>query len=546
MQPSKLAKRAWLLLFLVIVAFYLCGLGHLSFVGPDEPRYAEVAREMYLRHTLVTPTLGGHPWFEKPALLYWMMIASFAAFGVSEWTARLGPAISGLLTVAAVYWIGRRVELKNVTSEGKLGMLSALVAGSSGGMIVFSRGASFDIVVTMTITIALGFVLAAEIDTDSKHCRWLLSGFYFFVGVSLLAKGLVGIVIPFGVVFAYYLMRRRWPRRELRFSLIWGLPLALVVAAAWYAPVIARHGWPFIDQFFIQHHFARFVSNKYHHPQPFYFYLPIILVLSLPWTPHLIDALAGARRWKWRSDDAEDKSRVFVLAWFLFPIIFFSFSGSKLPAYILPSLPAAALLAGARLQGFIRGEKVSWAMWTVIAMLLLFAVGSIVYAERSGNISLRCALVIAAPLTLAGLVAIVWRRKRTLATVSIVLAVLLATQLALFCAADKRARRESVRDLIQLADARGYGTAPIFALHQIERTAEFYAAGRVAYGSDGEPVRFESAYEVAKQARQTRGPILVIVPVDYTPQLTNIKGIQAEIIGNNGRAAVVVVRADGP
>ena len=545
MQPSKLAKRAWLLLFLVIVAFYLCGLGHLPFVGPDEPRYAEVAREMYLRHTLVTPTLGGHLWFEKPALLYWMMIASFAAFGVSEWAARLGPAISGLLTIAAVYWIGRRVELKSATTDGRLGILSAVVAASSGGMIVFSRGASFDIVVTMTITIALGFFLAAEIDTDNKHCRWL-SGFYFFVGVSLLAKGLVGIVIPFGVVFAYYLMRRRWPRRELRFSLIWGLPLALVVAAVWYAPVIARNGWPFIDQFFIQHHFARFVSNKYHHPQPFYFYLPIILVLSLPWTPFLIDALAGARRWQWRSDDAEDKFRVFALAWFVLPIVFFSFSGSKLPAYILPSLPAAALLAGARLERFIRGEKVSWPMWAVIAILLLVAVGSIVYAERLGNISLRCALVIAAPLILAGLVAVVGRRKRILAAVLIALAVLFATQLALFCAADKFALRESVRDLIQLAAARGYGTAPIFALHQIERTAEFYAAGRVAYGSDGEPVRFESAYEVAKQARQSRGPILVVVPVDYTWQLTTFKGIQAEIIGNNGRAAVVVVRAEGP
>ena len=515
-------------------------------MGPDEPRYAEVAREMYLRHTLVTPTLGGHPWFEKPALLYWMMVASFAAFGVSEWAARLGPAISGLLTIAAVYWIGRRVELKSQANDSKLAIYCALVAASSGGLIVFSRGASFDIVVTMTLTIALGFFLAAEIDTDNKHRRWLLSGFYFFVGMSLLAKGLVGIVIPFGVVATYYLMRRKWPRRELASSVIWGPPLALVVAGVWYAPVIARNGWPFIDQFFIQHHFARYVSNKYRHPQPVYFYLPIVLVLSLPWTPFLIDSLARARRWKWRSDHAEDKFRVFALAWFVLPIVFFSLSKSKLPAYVLPSLPAAALLAGEQLEKFVRGTaKGSWAMRAVAVMLLTFAVGLVVYAERSGNVSLRCALFVAAPLTLAGLVAVAWRRKRRLTAVLIVLSVFFATQLALFCAADKIARRESIRDLIHLADARGYGTAPIFALHRIERTAEFYAAGRVAYGSDGEPVRFESGYEVAKQARQTRGPILVIVPVDYTWQLTNVKGIQAEVIGNNGRSAVVIVRAAG-
>jgi hypothetical protein len=131
-----------------------------------------------------------------------------------------------------------------------------------------------------------------------------------------------------------------------------------------------------------------------------------------------------------------------------------------------------------------------------------------------------------------------------LAVALIVLAVLGATDLALHCAVDRFAQRESVRELIRLADARGYGSAPLFALHRIERTAEFYAAGRVAYGPDGEPVRFESAYQVANQARQTHGPILVIVPVAYIWQLTNIKGMQAEVIGDNGSAAVLVVRTE--
>ena len=343
MQPSTLAKHAWLFLFLAVVALYFYGLGHLPFVGPDEPRYAEVAREMFLRRDLITPTLGGHPWFEKPALLYWMMIGSFAVFGVSEWAARLGPAISGLLTIASVYWIGHRVELKGLGENKNLGVLAALVAASSAGMIVFSRGASFDIVLTMSITMALGLFLAAEVENTDKR-RWLLAGFYCFVGLSLLAKGLVGIVIPFGVVFAYYLMRRTLPRRQISLSLIWGIPLALVVAAVWYGPVIARNGWPFIDQFIIQHHFARYVSNKYHHPQPIYFYLLVIILLTLPWTPFLAEALIGARSWQWRADDAENRFRVFALAWLVVPIVFFSFSESKLPAYILPSVPAAALL----------------------------------------------------------------------------------------------------------------------------------------------------------------------------------------------------------
>src|SRR6185369_8212833 len=132
---------------------------------------------------------------------------------------------------------------------------------SSLGLIVFSRAASFDVVITMTTAWALAFFLVSQF-RESRQTR-LLVGFYVFVGLSLLAKGLVGIVIPFGVVGLYYLLRRAWPNRQVWLSLIWGVPLALAVSAIWYGPVIARHGWTFVDEFFIQHHFARYVSNKY-------------------------------------------------------------------------------------------------------------------------------------------------------------------------------------------------------------------------------------------------------------------------------------------
>ncbi len=129
----------------------------------------------------------------------------------------------------------------------------------------------------MTITWALAFFLVAELENDWNRRRFWLAGFYVFVGVSLLAKGLVGIVVPFGVVGSYYLLRWRAPERKILLSLFWGLPLAAIVAAFWYGPIIARQGWPFIDQFFIQHHFARYVTAKYRHPAPFYFYVPILI-----------------------------------------------------------------------------------------------------------------------------------------------------------------------------------------------------------------------------------------------------------------------------
>ena len=543
MQPSTLAKRGCLLLFLAIIAFYFYGLGHLPFVGADEPRYAEVAREMYLRRDLITPTLGGHPWFEKPALLYWLIIASFSLFGISEWAARLGPAISGLLTIAAVYSLGKRVETASadLTLRG-LGQVSALITASTAGIIVFSRGASFDIVVTMTITWALSCFLVSELDGNEKRRQLWLAGFYVFVGLSLLAKGLVGIVIPLGVVATYYFLRRELPVRRLFFSLVWGIPLGLAVSAIWYAPVIARHGWPFIHEFFIQHHFARYVSDKYHHSQPIYYYLLIFVPMSVPWTALLVAGVVEARSWQWRAEDAQNKLRVFALAWVLVPLIFFSFSRSKLPAYILPVLPAAALIAGEYLTRFKSGEETgNWDMRATGVLLILFALNGVVYARRSGNLTLHCMLFVAAPLIVAGVFSLFWKRMRTAFAILIACATLSSSAITLNCDLTKIASRQSARDLIQLANSRGYGSARLYALHETDRTTEFYAAGRVVYGPDGEPVKFEGAAQVAEVARQSQQPILIIVPVEHVYQLTELKTVQTEVIGDNGNISIVAV-----
>jgi 4-amino-4-deoxy-L-arabinose transferase-like glycosyltransferase len=390
-------------------------------------------------------------------------------FGVSEWSARLGPAICGVLTILALWCVGREVDRS-------LGFWSLVVTASCLGLIVFSRAASFDVVVTMTTTWSLAFFLLHELPT-TKRKRLLLVGFYAFVGLSLLAKGLVGIVIPFGVVAFYYLLRRQWPQTSVLISLIWGIPLALAVAALWYGPVIARHGWSFIDEFFVQHHFARYVSNKYHHPQPIWFYPVIILMLALPWTVHLIAALAKVRSWNWRGDDSLSVLRVFSLAWLLFPIVFFSFSGSKLPGYILPAVPAAALLVSDRLTA-ARNSK-----W---------------------------------PLLIAG------------TTAALVLIVL-------HFAAAPYANRESVRDLLALADARGYANARVLAQRSDDRSAEFYAHGRVIYGANGEPVTFDEV--LVDQARAWGGKFVVFLPVEHAENLRGANGI--EIIGDNGKTAVL-------
>lgn len=536
-----LAKRGWLLLLALTAAVYFYGLGRAPFVGADEPRYAQVAREMYLRGDLVTPTLGGHTWFEKPALVYWTAITGYKLFGVSEWSARLGVACAGWLTVLLVGWTAKRVEEREGERASWLQLSTGAVSATSAGLIVFSRGVNFDIFITMTVACALAFFFAAELETTGRRKRWLLAGFYAGMGAALLAKGLIGIVLPAGVVGVYYLLRRRWP--DVWKSALWGLFITAGVAALWYAPVIARHGWSFIDEFFIKHHFARYLSNKYHHPQPFWFYLAIIPALMLPWSAFLASAIYRARRWQWREEDSLSKLRLFALAWLLFPLLFFSVSGSKLPGYILPALPGAALLAGERLANFLRGEDGTRTLRATAAFMLALAVAGIVYALKANELSRLCIALISAPIIVASAYILLSARRRGW-SVSVVVGVsFLTTLLIAGCALEKAAARESVRDLLRAAQRRGYGESPVLNLHTVERTSEFYAAGRLIYDErSGEPFKFEGAGEVWDVLRARGGTVLVIVPLEYASQLFTFQPLHTELIGDNGHVALVGVR----
>jgi 4-amino-4-deoxy-L-arabinose transferase-like glycosyltransferase len=526
LQPSALAKRIYLVIFIIIVAVYLFGLGYLPLLGPDEPRYAQVAREMSLRGDLITPTLGGHTWFEKPALLYWLIIAAAKVFGMNEWSARLGPALCGLLTIAAVWLVGREMERERGVPG--FAVKSALVTASCLGLIVFSRAASFDVVITMTTTWSLAFFLMHELTANRRRKTWLLFGFYVFVGMSLLAKGLVGFVIPFGVVGSYYLLRRRWPERHVFVSLVWGLPLALAVAAGWYGPVIAKHGWTFINEFFIQHHFARYVSNKYKHPQPIWFFPAIMLMLTLPWTGFLIDALARVRSWAWRGDDSLSIVRVFSLAWLLMPIVFFSFSGSKLPGYVLPALPAAALLIADRLR-----SDSKWPPLVTCLICFVLGVGGIVYGAQTRQVSLACALLAAAPLIGVSIQA--FFLSRTLVIEFVFAAIFVSVVILISCAAPPIAHRESVRDLLAIADARGYANVPVLAQRSDDRSAQFYAHDRVVYNDEGEVVPFDEV--TVDKARKLGEKLLVLIPVEYVDHFRNARGI--EVIADNGKTAIL-------
>ena len=538
MQFSTLAKPLTLALFLAIIVFYLYGLGHLPFVGPDEARYAQVAREMFETGDLVSPRLGGHLWFEKPALLYWLIIGSYTVFGVSEWSARLGPAICGLLSILAMFWLGGRVS----NAVKRMGLCSGLMLALSLGFIVFSRAASFDVVVTMTLTWALAFFIASETADNDKQRRRLLAGFYVFIGASLLAKGLIGLVIPLGIVTAYYVLLRKWPAKPVWASLLWGLPLSALVAATWYGPMLARHGGHFVDEFIVQHHFARYLSNTYHHPAPVYFYIVILIMLSLPWTPFAIDALLQARKWLWKSDDPITRMRTFALAWIIVPLVFFSFANSKLPGYILPVLPALALLGGERLAIWVNdGTRARWAMRATGLMCLAFAVSALVYSARTGEIPTHVSLLITAPCIIAGTLTLLPAISRVIQLVSIAIAVATLALGALHAAAPGYAEQETSKFLLQQAGERGYDRTVIYGLQRDDRTPEFYASGRVTYAEDGEPVMYVGLEQIDKDITRLGGPVLVFVPDVDAELFASQRTWRTTVIGSNGRHTLIGV-----
>jgi 4-amino-4-deoxy-L-arabinose transferase-like glycosyltransferase len=569
LQPSTLAKRGSILLFVAFILFYFYGLGHLPFIGPDEPRYAQVAREMLLRSDWITPTLGGYLWFEKPALLYWLVIAAFKVVGTSEWAARSAAAVSGLLTVAAVFWMGKRVEqtaaipdlrspisnksdrkseISDFTAESSskaympLAFWCAFVAGTSGGLIAFSRAVSFDILVTMTIAWALAFFFAAELELDLKSQRRLLAGFYFALGVSLLAKGLVGFVVSFGVIGAYYTLRGRAPARKILTSIVWGVPLTLAVAATWYGPMFWKHGILFFDEFIIKHHFQRYATNKYHHPGAIYYYLEILPLLALPWTALLIDGVLQAHKAFWRGrDDPISRLQNFALAWLVLPLIFFSLSSSKLPGYILPALPAAALLTGLRLAQPDANARRSWAITVTGALGWLIAVALHIFAGLSGKVSVRTALLIAIIAGIAGALALWLKQNRQAAAFVIGVATCAVVIVSLHAVAPRLVESESTRQLIQQADQRGYARVRVFGLQRDDRTPEFYAADRVVYGEDHEPVMYDGIGQVIYETHQRKETLLVLIPMRDLGILRQDESVQIDEIANNGRVAIVAV-----
>jgi 4-amino-4-deoxy-L-arabinose transferase-like glycosyltransferase len=281
---------------------------------------------------------------------------AYRMFGVSDWAARLPSALDASLLVLGVYLFLRRLR-------PGLHLDGALMTASAAGVVGFAHAAAPDMPLAAMFTLAL-LAWYAWWETSQKA---FLAGFYFFLALATLAKGPVAPVLA-GAVLLLFAVAARDLRIILRTLWIPGMLLFALVALPWYVAVQIRNP-EFFRVFILEHNLARFGTDLYHHRQPFWFYLPVAAVGLVPWIVLVLAAAFEIVRAWWAEGktlfESSDALNFFLLLWLVVPVLFFSFSQSKLPGYILPALPAGTLLVSEYLRRHLEDEERRPPLWWI-------------------------------------------------------------------------------------------------------------------------------------------------------------------------------------
>ena len=468
-SPNHRRKNNLWLSVASAAAVFVCLFGHLGamgLVGPDEPRYAWIARAMAQTGDWVTPRLYGQPWFEKPILYYWAAAIGFRLHLPAEWAARLPSAFAALAAALTIGWLAWKFYGATAPLEWNPAILAPLIFSTSVAAIGFSRAATPDMLFSACIALAMASV-ACVLDAncalrasapnakispsspasplqacsprrDSLPC----ASFGAFLGLAVLAKGPAAIILAGGALGLWALITKQW-RVAFRAAHPLAIAAFCIVALPWYI-LCARRNPDFIRVFIFQHNFERYLTPLFQHRQPFWFFIPITLLAILPWTVLLWPATRDQLR-LWREKSLRDSPAFFFTCWAIFPVLFFSLSQSKLPSYILPAVPPLALLLTVKLAEIVRpqtaGENASensrqikgfvaagvalGVTWIILGVAPLFWIRRLPQAARNAS---SHTIVAAAFIAIAGGLAVAilaLMRKNAFVLASILLAVAL-------------------------------------------------------------------------------------------------------------------------
>ena len=340
--PRRNLKLQFLALILVILWIGALAPRHLA--KTDEGRYAEISREMVKSGDWLTPRLDGIKYFEKPPLQYWATALADDAFGLNEFSARLWTGVTGLIGLLAIGLAARRVY-------GRPTAIAAVaVLASSMLYLLMGHIDTLDMGLTGFMTVTLSAILASQFGAN-RGPPALVYLAWASAGAAILSKGLIGLVLPGIVTVLYILLTRDW-QMLLRMRLISGLLLLFAIAAPWFV-MVSRANPEFAHFFFIHEHVERFLTHEHNRVGAWWYFIPILAIGSLPWLTLLPQAVLVAVAPKQHTDpDLRRQARAdrFLLLWAGFIFFFFSISGSKLPSYILPVMPALALLIARALR----------------------------------------------------------------------------------------------------------------------------------------------------------------------------------------------------
>lgn len=391
------------LVALVAALTYFTNLGSSKLWDRDEPRNAGAAREMLDRGDWVVPTFNGKLRGHKPALLYWFIMAAYQAFGVNEFSARFFSAVFGVGAALLTYELGR------MFFHPRVGLWSGIALATSLNFGVVARAATPDSVFIFFATLSLA-VFAWGVRKDFhlspgepwprmvppqriSYSTWSIT--YLVMGIAVLAKGIIGFLLPTAIIGAFLLYARPAesrsggddPTRPLRNSLrdlllpwhpsrflrtAWSMKpwllasWVILVAGPWYVAVGVRTAGNFWAVFFGEHHMGRFLHSMENHDGPFYFYVVAILLGFFPWSCFLIPVCRDGITRIVHEERAQEYR--FLFSWVLVYVVFFSIARTKLPSYILPTYPALAILTGAFVENSIAGATRSAKFWTRLCL----------------------------------------------------------------------------------------------------------------------------------------------------------------------------------
>ncbi len=463
--------RVWLMVAALLVLWF-SALGVRPLFNPDEGRYAEIPREMLVSGDLVVPHLNGLAYIEKPPLQYWATAASLAVLGPSPFAARLYSSLCALGAVLCIAWAARRLWTREAAVR------AAAVAASMLLFVLLGQLLTLDMSLSFYMTACLCAFLVAQVHAEAGReaaCRNAMLWAWAAAAAGMMTKGLVAAVIPAAVLVLYTAWSRDTsPWRRLCLPL--GLPLFLMIVVPWH--VLAQQRLPdFFQFFFVREHFARFMTPVADRQEPFWFFGVVFLLGTLPWTLGALRCLfEGWRRGAAHGFDAP----TFIRIWVLFILVFFSLSDSKLIPYVLPAMPALALLIAAQpLARLIRDVSQVARLMLVLGAGLGAGAAVLPWLLRSAKrapyfLGLQPGLLLAAAM-LAVVGAFVWRRRSGDVTLNGALlgGGWLAAVLTLLLFAGALAPVYSGASLVNALEP-SQRSAPLYSVRTYDQTLPFY------------------------------------------------------------------------